>query len=189
MPLPCLESQGCHLISFFFYFYFFFFLVFFFFFRKLKYVLLGVRLFCVALVEQLGDDSWYVVCANCCHMALVFAIMQLCNCFIFVVVSVHSFLKIFFFNIDGWNVQWYQHVLALCVLLTGVVLKGLTLKICVWCLCMYDLFSVCIGNVFVDWLEKRFMYEKSFEMCICLWQSLVVLRWPSVVDRTLKPSY
>ena len=31
----------------------------------------------MALVEQLGDDSWQMVCAACCHMALVFAIMQL----------------------------------------------------------------------------------------------------------------
>ena len=31
----------------------------------------------MALVEQLGDDSWSVVCAACCHMALVFAIMYL----------------------------------------------------------------------------------------------------------------
>ena len=30
----------------------------------------------MALVEQLGDDSWSVVCAACCHMALVFAIMH-----------------------------------------------------------------------------------------------------------------
>ena len=45
-----------------------------FFSSKLKYFSLRVRLFCVALVEQLGDDSWSVVCAACCHMALVFAI-------------------------------------------------------------------------------------------------------------------
>ena len=33
----------------------------------------------MALVEQLGDDSWQVVCAACCHMALVFAIMHIYN--------------------------------------------------------------------------------------------------------------
>ena len=49
--------------------------------RKLKYFSLRVRLFCMALVEQLGDDSWYVVCAACCHMALVFAVMHLYNIF------------------------------------------------------------------------------------------------------------
>ena len=36
---------------------------------------------CVALVERLGDDSWQVVCAVCCHMALVFAMMDLYNIF------------------------------------------------------------------------------------------------------------
>ena len=47
--------------------------------KTLKYFSLRVRLFCMALVEQLGDDSWSVVCAACCHMALVFAIMHLYN--------------------------------------------------------------------------------------------------------------
>ena len=46
---------------------------------------------------QLGDDSWQVVCAACCHMALVFAIMHLYNILNFYIVSVHSFF-IFFFN-------------------------------------------------------------------------------------------
>ena len=45
--------------------------------KTLKYFSLRVRLFCMALVEQLGLDSWSVVCAACCHMALVFAIMHL----------------------------------------------------------------------------------------------------------------
>jgi len=33
--------------------------------------------------------------------------------------------------------------------LTGVILKGLTLKICVWCL-----FCVCVGVSFVEWLKE-----------------------------------
>ena len=33
----------------------------------------------MGLVEQLSDDSWEVVCADCCRMALVFAI---CNLFV-----------------------------------------------------------------------------------------------------------
>ena len=28
----------------------------------------------MAHVQQLGDDSWSLVCAACCHLALVFAI-------------------------------------------------------------------------------------------------------------------
>ena len=42
-----------------------------------KHYLLRVRLFCMVLVEQLGDDSWEMVFTACCHMALVFAIVQL----------------------------------------------------------------------------------------------------------------
>ena len=30
----------------------------------------------MALVERLGGVSWEVVCAACCHVALVFAIMR-----------------------------------------------------------------------------------------------------------------
>ena len=47
--------------------------------KTLKQFPLRVRLFCMALVEQLGDDSWQVVCAACCLMALAFAIMCLYN--------------------------------------------------------------------------------------------------------------
>ena len=34
------------------------------------------QFFHMALVEQLGDDSWSVVRTACCRMALVFAIMH-----------------------------------------------------------------------------------------------------------------
>ena len=48
--------------------------------RKLTNVFpLRVKPFCMALVEQLGDNSWWVVCAACCHMVLVFTIMHLYN--------------------------------------------------------------------------------------------------------------
>ena len=54
----------------------------------------------MAHVEQLrlGDDSWSVVCAACCHMALVFAIMRLYSFVFCLFVSGHSCL-IFFFNL------------------------------------------------------------------------------------------
>ena len=46
----------------------------------------------MALVEQLGDDSWQVVCAACCHLALVFSIMHFSSFFLqFCILSVHSF--------------------------------------------------------------------------------------------------
>ena len=73
-----------------------------FFSRKLKYFSFRVKLFCMALVEQLGDDSWQGVCAACCRMALVFAIMHLYSIFKFYIVSVHSFF-IFFFNLVSIN--------------------------------------------------------------------------------------
>ena len=59
-------------------------------------------------------------------------------------------------------------------------------KICVWCLCACFVF-VCLGIGIVDWLEKGFVHEKSFEVCVYLWESLVVLRWHLAVDRTLSP--
>ena len=60
------------------------------------------------------------------------------------------------------------------------------------CVCMF-LFYVLRR----DWLcrltwEKGlyiYIYEKSFEMWICLWLSLTVRRWPGVVDRMLKYNY
>ena len=52
------------------------------FFQKiLQYFSLRDRLFCMAPVWRLGEDSWSVVCAACCHITLVFAIMHLYNIF------------------------------------------------------------------------------------------------------------
>ena len=47
------------------------------------------RLFCMAPVQQLGEVSWSVVCAACCHMTLVFAVMHLYNILEFFIASVH----------------------------------------------------------------------------------------------------
>ena len=41
----------------------------------------------ITLVEHLGDVSWEVIRAACCHMALVFAIVHLSN--VFNIVSDH----------------------------------------------------------------------------------------------------
>ena len=51
------------------------------------------------------------------------------------------------------------------------------------------MFYVCVGVGFVDWLEKRFIWltRRVFEMCI--WQSLIVLKCPCVVDSMSKSSY
>ena len=66
------------------------------FFQKTRNFLLGVRPLDMASVEQLRDDSWYMVCAALCHMALVFAIKHLYNIFLFCIIFIHSFFILFF---------------------------------------------------------------------------------------------
>ena len=58
----------------------------------------------MALVEQLGDDGrWYVQLAAIWHQ--YFSITQLYNfCLFLIVVSVHSFFCLFFFNIN--KLEW-----------------------------------------------------------------------------------
>ena len=60
---------------------------------------------------------------------------------------------------------------------------------CFGCLRVCVLFHVRVGTGFVDLMVCIAVYEKSFEMCICLRRSLIVLRRPCVVDRMLKSSY
>ncbi|WP_419598382.1 hypothetical protein [Thiolapillus sp.] len=55
--------------------------------------------FCMALVWQLGEVSWLVVCAACCHMVLVFAVMHLYNIFDFLLLLSIPFCVLFFFNL------------------------------------------------------------------------------------------
>ena len=80
MLLSCLQSQGSHRISLFQSPLRFFCLVVLFLFLSCHEILqlfsLREGCFCVALVEWLGDDSCLVVCAACCHMALVFVFMH-----------------------------------------------------------------------------------------------------------------
>ena len=49
----------------------------------------------MAPVQQSGEDSWSVVCAACCHMTLVFAVMHFYNILEFFIASVHSFFYTF----------------------------------------------------------------------------------------------
>ena len=66
------------------------------FFQKiLQYFSFRNTLFCMATVQQLGEDSWSVVYAACCHMTLVFAVMHLYNISEFFIASVHSFFILF----------------------------------------------------------------------------------------------
>ena len=94
----------------------------------------------MAPVLRLGEDSWSVVCAACCHMTLVFAVMHLYNILEFFIASVHSFFILFLnlVSINQRNGPRYQRVLALRAFSTGVIPKGLILrKFCVRCLCMF----------------------------------------------------
>ena len=84
----------------------------------------------MAPVLPLGEVSWSVVCAACCHMTLVFAVMHLYNILEIFIASVHSFFYTFFKNlvlINRRNGPRYQRVLALCAFSTGVIPKGLIL--------------------------------------------------------------
>ena len=109
---PCLESQGCHLIP-------LCYLLscssaqFCYPFCLIVFCLLALssklfpenssiffvkrQAFCMAPVQRLGEDSWSVVCAACCHMTLVFAVMHLYNilriCYCFCPFLFYTFLK------------------------------------------------------------------------------------------------
>lgn len=72
-------------------------------------------------------------------------------------------------------------------------------NICVWCFVYVCCFIFVHGLLFVDLTWGRFfliyflhillLSEKSLEICLYLWQRSVVLRWPFVLDRTLKTGY
>ena len=62
-----------------------------------------------------------------------------------------------------------------------------SLKICVWCLCKYVSFYVCVGTGSTDWLEKRFDRWEEFrngsllmaefdcpEVTLCNWQDVQI---------------
>ena len=102
----------------------------------------------MAPVLQLGEVSWSVVCAACCHMTLVFPIMHLYKKKI--IASVHSFFILFkiLVLINRRNGPRYQRVLPLCAFLTGVIPKGLILqKICVRCFVCFVLCQFVSGRI------------------------------------------
>ena len=85
----------------------------------------------MAPVQQLGEVSWSVGCAACCHMALVFAVMHL-YIFFLLLLSIPLFLYLKksgnLVLINRRNGPRYQRVLALCAFSTGVIPKGLFLR-------------------------------------------------------------
>ena len=59
----------------------------------------------MAPVEQPGEVSWSVVCAACCHMALVFAIVHLYTVYFFIA-SAHSLFTLFFSSCTDESTEW-----------------------------------------------------------------------------------
>ena len=74
----------------------------------------------MAPVQQLGEVSWLVVRAACCHMALVFAVMHLYNILIFFIASIFQNLVL----INRRNGPRYQRVLALCAFFKNFFKQG-----------------------------------------------------------------
>ena len=120
MSLSCLESRGCRLIPLYYPLFwppayslcssaYWLILRTYFSLENSSVFLLRDRRLAMAPVQQLGDDSWSVVCAAFCPMALVFTIMRLHyffkNIFCLIIVSVHCFLILFynFFNLVSIN--------------------------------------------------------------------------------------
>ena len=71
--------------------------------RILQYFSLRDRIFSIALLQQLGDDDWLMLCAACWFMAQVFiffffAFMALYNILHYFIVSAHSFIIKFVFG-------------------------------------------------------------------------------------------
>ena len=95
-----------------------------------------------------------MVCAACCHMARIFAVMYLYNILKKFIASVHSFFVLFFFFKSGIDESTEWSTIPACpslvCFLTGVVLKGLILrKFCVRCLCVFCFMWVCVRTDFV----------------------------------------
>ena len=79
---------------------------------------------------------------------------------------------------------------SLYAFLTRAVLKGLTL----WGFMFVYVYFV--SYLFRDWFhgfdcqrEKLYIHENSFDIYVCLGQSLVILSWPCQADRLLKSTY
>ena len=113
--------------------------------------------------------------------------------FFFIIVSVHSFFILVFVSlnlvlINQWNGPWYQHVLALCVFLAGMMLKGLILrKFCVWCLCVFYV-GLCR-----DWF-CGFWIICSLMTCLQSkqetdWALFLALMWSSMADSAQNTNY
>ena len=68
----------------------------------------------MAPVLQLGEDSWSVVCAACCRMTLVFAIINLYNIFLKCIASVHFFFFFYTFLKSGIDKSMEWSTIPVC---------------------------------------------------------------------------
>ena len=125
------------------------------------------------------------ICAACCRMALVFAIMCLCNtCFFHCFCSflcLKSSLNLVVINHMEWSTipACLNLMCIFFFFLTRVILKGLiSSKKCAFCLslslCLYlslhILFYFCVGTEFVCLISMDVHCQKWFELCIYLRQ-------------------
>ena len=54
-----------------------------------------------------------------------------------------------------------------------------------WCVHSATMWRRCLPlSIYIK--KIVYMYFRSFEVCVCLWLGLTVLRWPCAVDRVLK---
>ena len=147
----------------------------------LCFVLLRERPFCMALVEHLGDGSWYSVCGSvqcmwqciiiwysvctgCCNMALVFAIRHL---YIFIYILLFCQFLYYHYLSDGMVNDTSMSQPSVLYFLTRVILNRLSLKKKMGLMSVYTMFCCIYGLILEIGLEKGFTYEMTFEMCIC----------------------
>ena len=100
----------------------------------------------MAPVQQLGEVSWLVVCAACCHMTLVFAIMRLCIFFKYnfsLLLSIpFLYLKKNLVLINRRNGPRYQRVLAVCAFFNRGDIEGTNASKILCPMFVYALFYV-----------------------------------------------
>ena len=84
---------------------------------------------------------------------------------------------------DGWRCQ---HFVALCGLLTGVLLKGLTLQKLVSDVCVC-IFYVCLAIGFVDWHDRGFIYIRRVLKCAFAYD--LSLSWGDPITTTTLPVF
>ena len=127
-----------------------------------------------------------MVCAACCRVVLVFAIMHLYNIFIFFL-----FLQSGIDESAGMN----DDTSMSCAVLTRVVWRdydnwGVGGRRKNSILLMFDVIYIYIYFFFFSFFFfiyllggwfcrlRTVLYMRRFEMCTCLWHDLIVLRWP-----------